>query len=244
MQAVLIDNCWQRAAWLPRRARRWHAVAAAPPVAAAAAHSQHARQGRPSNGVKLQLPITNELGKQTRALQALTSWASAELPCYTKDSVQQWQPADSLAGAFDGVLQQQAPKIYAEALQLPSDVLVVLAGMAVNACTLPLQWSQWQTIPVLGDNTDVNPWIRWYLSWAAERDEHRRLLLSYCYACGCLDMQAVQNTVQISFAARQRNSSSNSNTSKSNSSCSSDLPYQQLMTSMLQVGQASWLKSK
>jgi len=109
-----------------------------------------------------------------------------------------WQPNDFLPDSSSPDFLDQVAELRQNASSLPLEFLVVLVGDMVTEEALPSYMNMLNLLDVCKDESGAqeHAWARWTRAWTAEENRHGDLLNKYLYACGRVDMRAIEGTIQ------------------------------------------------
>ncbi len=109
-----------------------------------------------------------------------------------------WQPSDVLPCLTGDSWSEEIQRLRELARCLPDEILVVLVGDTVTEEALPSYQTMFNRHLGLADDTGASdaPWARWSRGWTAEETRHGKLLSTYLYLSGRVDVRAVEVTIQ------------------------------------------------
>ncbi|GBF91352.1 hypothetical protein Rsub_04092 [Raphidocelis subcapitata] len=139
------------------------------------------------------------VAQQREVLQRLEPWVRQELvPRLAAAPAAAWQPSEKLPDPSSPGFLEDLRSIRAASLQLPNDLLVVIAGAAVAAAGAPNALAVFNTAAAVADETgaQAHGWARLARAWAAARTRQGRLLGAAAYLCGRFDCAALQRSGQ------------------------------------------------
>ncbi|GMY32857.1 stearoyl-[acyl-carrier-protein] 9-desaturase, chloroplastic isoform X2 [Fagus crenata] len=128
----------------------------------------------------------------------MEDWASENILTLLKPVEKSWQPQDFLPDPASNGFLEQVKELRARTMEIPDDILIILAASIVTEEALPTYQSRVNASDVFCDETgiDSTPWAIWTRSWSAEENRHGDLLNKYLYLSGRVDTRQIEKTIQ------------------------------------------------
>ncbi len=107
-----------------------------------------------------------------------------------------WQPSDMLPDSTKDNFFQEVKLLQEAAHELPYDYWAVLIGDTITEEALPTYESWLLGMETVDQLDQENGWVKWIRNWTAEENRHGKLLGTYLYLSGKVDMRAVAISTQ------------------------------------------------
>lgn len=108
-----------------------------------------------------------------------------------------WQPSELLPNLNQEGWQKEVEALRAASKHLSDEMLMILIGNMITEEALP-SYETWITgLEGIGrkNGTSDNPWAVWSRGWTAEENRHGKLIHTYLYLTGRVDMKAIARTI-------------------------------------------------
>ena len=93
----------------------------------------------------------------------MEDWASENILTLLKPVEKSWQPQDFLPDPASNGFLEQVKELRARTMEIPDDILIILAASMVTEEALPTYQSRFNATDVLCDETSIDstPWAIW-----------------------------------------------------------------------------------